>query len=380
MGRMSDIRVIYDPLIIGADGRLLPPQYIPFGAYFADPLKMDVDEIKTALDQPRSLKSVAAAIGEVPPAQHRVVIKELVRDKPDEAQAVLAHHGQPDFNDRLLGYLDAKHAELKSDPAKTLSLLTAEREYARERDRRRGVTSDKLTYMSPEQRSPYAMARIDPGRAGDTGFEEEAIEVKTKLAGYLDQELEWLKPLRRNKTTVLIVPELLSSQGASAHVTPELNVIAIDAAVLERGKPKVVRNALREEMIHLSDLDSGFSARTDFRAEVDRIMADGPKLATLEAELKIVHQDKKKALSKFDKEHQYAEILTEYFHMREHLNEQPGKGFAAKFTGGKVEMVPATDAKLDALFSPEFARLSQEFERSVKGQGTGAAEAKSNAL
>jgi hypothetical protein len=226
-------------------------------------------------------------------------------------------------------------------------------------ERRDDIIYDPESISLPDNRS----------RRGDENFGTEAARYR----GIVNNAIQQLPGMLKNvvgheKLTIAIVEDF--SEFATRHPDTQAfsgdgtNVIAIKKSYLDMPQQAVV-DALKEEIIHHFDQKLGFSERREVNESASAVLADATHMAAVEKTMADMHRGK--TLTPYENFDQPAELLAEYFIIRDHFKADESENAAYLGIKSRHSQADArVDKQMEAIFGNEYCQHCKDFEKQLQ--------------
>lgn len=359
------VRIVAEPLLLSPDGTILPKGQISLALYFLDPLKYSERGLQEAIQAVNPAK-MAPYITQHVAAHLDAYAQQALPRSQKQFQDCVAGEGDS-LENKIAGFLNKKQGDLLADIPAAFAELSRERNQARLTD---AALGNSLSYCAPEFRGRYLQSMRDTAYAEDENFSQSASEARRKLSAALDYIPQYKNYAEAHNCTIISVKDLLPVIHARACACPGGNLVAMDADFLATEKPERVATLLKEEILHLADEDVGFSQSAAFRKAAEVLFQDDKKVQEISNYVRPVHASQKISLRQMldnhtDPAHIQRELLTEYFHIRDHWL-AVSREESADSDVSVAELRSGVDQIMQKMFGQELHQLCQAFEKAFE--------------
>jgi hypothetical protein len=362
------LRVVYNPLIVGVDGRqFMSINSNEFGLAFVDPISITQESIRQAVTEisgEGAARNLNKALNEYYETGKKPdFIVPLFAIMGERERTLLQRHEAADGNERLR--LAREYISQSRD-----QLMRGWQKFAMDAEENKkqsfghisgtlAASAAKLVYQPPESDAHDFHRRVTHLKK----FHPLSPDYLKQRENISELVAKALKALPINVRTILLkesVPVYVDDQMrlvSKAYGT----ALVFSGAILLDGQmvcndPERAKLVFTEEALHIVDDKLKFSARPQWQEAVQRQI---PVLGTeVKDILTKIHGDQKASYgpdSEYSAEQQPVELLVDYFHVRNFLHHERAKAW-------KLPSIDKVNKKMQELF-PEIHELAQQFEK-----------------
>lgn len=345
--------------MLGPDGKLLSKNYEDLACFLIDPLDCTKEGIREAEEYGDTtaylsfLANLHQQTRNLHDTAQRMTLSRDKEKKKDYQTKVGDFFGTESFLEKANAYLEEQREEFRESPELVLGRINKEKEYQK-----------KLPQLFPE-------AQITENQE----FARKGSFCKSRLDAAISKIPDYLRIALENEPVNVIIHERNPHpDGSYAHgYAKGCEIIGFCEDSLAQLSADSLSCTVKEEFWHYFDNKFGYSNRTDFRAAADALMKDPDKMAEINKIARGLLGDEKQSIMEYKEELRYNELLVDYLHARDYLNQlsqRSGCTFVGKLFSKSPSANEDVNRQLEAIFGKEIHRICTEFDQKLHALGT----------